>query len=77
MVAAFVAQVGGGKLAQFGVDKRCELFRGLLVPARPLPQELRDHVAGRHNGCPEEAWLAARKLILARLLSPRLTLSAS
>ena len=64
VLAAFVAQVGGGKLSQFGVNKRCELLQGLLVPARPLSQ-LRDHVAGRHNGCLTDAWLVAGTVILA------------
>ena len=75
VVGAFVRQVGGSQLAQFGVNKRSELFQGLLVNPRPLPQDLRDRVAGRHDTCPVDAWLAAGRLIVARLLSRRLTLS--
>ena len=40
VVATFVAQIDGGKAAEFGVDKRGEPVEGLLVTIRPLLQEL-------------------------------------
>ena len=49
VVATFVAQIDGGKAAEFGVDKRGEPVEGLLVTIRPLLQELGHLVGGRRD----------------------------
>ena len=49
MVAAFVAEVPGGKLVEFGIHERGEPVKGLLVTVGPLYQELGDLMRGRHH----------------------------
>jgi hypothetical protein len=40
VVAAFVAEVPGGKLVEFGIHQRGEPVEGLLATVGPLYQEL-------------------------------------